>query len=75
MAVELNQTVEHKCNSRLAKRGEAAAPAMLHRMRVEQVQLVEVDGRWMVAINGGSLLPATDVEVFLWLRLQEERNA
>lgn len=41
---------------------------------IRTVSLKETDGRWIVIINGGAGLPASDIEVWLWLRLIESRK-
>jgi hypothetical protein len=66
----------HKENSKLANKGlKKSAPAWQARrwkIRLEQNEA----GEWWVYINDGPTgLPASDVEVSLWLELQEVKEA
>lgn len=60
----------HRLNSRLAIHGLKPGPGVYVVPRLE-VELFEQDHRWLVKINRGSPMPATDVEVELWRRLNE----
>jgi len=65
-------TATHKANSAASHNG-TPAPALKwkakrHKCRLEQ----DGNGNWWVFINGtGSGIPASDVEVSLWLDLQD----
>lgn len=62
----------HIENSRLARRG-LKPPAPPHRARQVAVTLEQDEkGEWFVRLGKSkNLLPATDVEVALWLQIQE----
>lgn len=66
----LTQTETHKVNSRLGKLGQKPGPGqrMIPRLEVSLEQ--NRDQVWLVRINGGLPMPATDIEVELWIRLQ-----
>lgn len=68
--VNCTPTERHKENSRLAKRGQKppAAPRKIDRWPA--VRLEETPEGWIVVfIASNHTLPATDVEVSLWLQL------
>jgi hypothetical protein len=67
------QTKQHLENSRLARRGEKPGPAP-YKPKFRNVRLEQdpETGLWFV-FTGASKngLPATDIEISLWLRLQK----
>lgn len=69
----LAPTPENLANSRKANQGEKAA-VKDYTPELVQVVLSKTEIGWLVAINGGRKLPATDVEVSLWLQLQEAKK-
>lgn len=71
-----NHTASHIENSRLAKRGLKPGP-LPWKPRRHQVSLSQDEsGAWWAHINGSTTgIPATDVEISLWLDLQEAQNA
>jgi len=76
MKVDFSPNESYKANSKLANQGrKAAAPkwqARRWKVRLEQ----DENEQWIVFINdGGHGLPASDVEVSLWLELQELKKS
>ena len=65
-------------HGKLAKAGESYVPAFKPwqpKRPLEKVRLVQdASGEWKLRINGGEPLPASDVEVHLWLKLLEARK-
>ena len=71
--MKFNQTLSHQTNSALANKGQLITHDNHHLTRCN-VTLEQNDlGKWLVRINGGCPLMATDVEVELWLELQKAR--
>lgn len=58
----------HNYSPALHKRRHVPKP--LESLALEQ----DADGNWTLTINGGTPLPASDVEVQLWLENQELKN-
>jgi len=69
----LTPNVSHKLNSKLAKAGIKPGPGLRTVPRLD-VRLVMIGSEWQVIIGRGLPMPATDVEVELWKRLQEARG-
>lgn len=68
--VILNQSPAHIANSRLGKIGQKPGPGARITPRLEVSLEQNKDRVWLVRINGGLPMPATDIEVELWIRLQ-----
>lgn len=69
----MNITDKHRKNSLDVRRG--VKPVVKpHQTRIVEVRLEQSpDGRWITFIgDSGSGFPSTDVEVSLWLRLQQQ---
>jgi len=68
------QNKSHAENSAAAIRGEKPEPAGYESHLVDAALVKDHNGRWLVVINHGLPMPATDVEVSLWLRLQQVKK-
>lgn len=42
-----------------------------HYRRTLEIVLRQVESKWEIRLNSGNWMPATDVEIVLWTRLQE----
>lgn len=67
----LTPNEKHKKNSADAIHGVKAPPGRYQTKLVKAALSQNGEGRWLVSINGGLAMPATDVEVSLWVALQD----
>lgn len=65
------QNEQHQANSKAAINGVKAAPVGYKTCHVNVSLKQDPNGQWLVIINRGRPMPATDAEVSLWLQLQE----
>jgi hypothetical protein len=74
--MKFNITEKHLENSGRSKQEKGEKPKKPWNARRSKVRLEQNEiGEWFVVIADGNPLPATDVEVSIWLELQEVKNA